>query len=291
LVNFSRKKIDLLAIPKDNFSTAISPRGDLSQDLKDQNVELIIAPSLTYWWISFNMKDQLVGKNKLLRKAIAHAVNIDRYISVFTNNVALKANSIYPPGIPGYRPTSNLPYSYDTKKAKQYLAEAGYPEGKGLPAINYDVRGNSATDRQMADFIKTELGKIGIQVNVTLNTFPGFLKKAREGNLQVWQDGWALDYPDSENILQLLHSDNHSPGPNSTYYTNAKFDALFEKLRYMEDGPEKFKLMEEMEAIVNDDLPWVMEYYRRSYILKHQHLKNYRPSDLVNNFIKYLRVQ
>ncbi|PIP90908.1 MAG: hypothetical protein COW01_01080 [Bdellovibrionales bacterium CG12_big_fil_rev_8_21_14_0_65_38_15] len=292
-LNFRAGKIDLLVVPKDNFSTAVSADGGLSDELKKENVQLIIGPTLTYWWLEFNMTDSVVGgaKNLALRQAISHAIDFDKYISVFTNNVGQKANSIYPPGIPGYDPAKRLPYSYDIEKAKEILAKAGHPEGKGLPVIKFDVRGTSARNRQESQFIKTELSKIGIQVEVIMNTFPAFLEKARSGKLQFWQGGWAMDYPDAENCLQLLVTRNHPPGPNSSYFSNAKFDKYFEQLKMMNEGPDKWALMEEMEGIVHKELPWVMQYYARNYILHQGRLKNFRHSDLIFNYFKYLKVQ
>ncbi|PIK14502.1 ABC transporter substrate-binding protein [Halobacteriovorax sp. JY17] len=289
-LNFKAKKIDFLIIPKDNYSSAVDPNGNLTKELQEEKIKLQIFPTLTYWWLSFNMQDPLLGKNLNLRKAIAHAIDVERYIKVFTNNIGQKSNSIYPPGIPGYDPSSQLPYEYNMEKAKEFLKKAGYPNGKGLPTLTYDVRGVSATNRQQADFVKSELGKVGIKVQVALNNFPAFLEKARQGKLQFWQDGWALDYPDSENVLQLLISKNHAPGPNSTFYSNAKFDKLFNKMKVLPNGEEKIEIMKEMERIIVHDLPWVMQYYSRNYILYHERLNNYRHSDLIYNNFKYLRL-
>jgi len=289
-LNFLAKKIDILVIPKDNYASAIDPSGKLTDELNKQNIQLEISPTKTYWWLSFNMKDPILGKNLNLRKAIAHAIDFEKYIQVFTNNIGQKANSIYPPGIPGYDPSHQLPYEYNLEKARKYLKLAGYPEGNGLPPITYDVRGNAATNRQMAEFIQSELFKIGIKIKVELNTFPGFLNKARIGELQFWQDGWAMDYPDAENSLQLLITKNHPPGPNSTYYSNNEFDTLFNRIKFLSDGKEKQDLMIEMENIISRDLPWIMQYYERNYVLYHDRLKNYRNSDLLSNFFKYLRI-
>lgn len=290
-LNFRSKKIDLLIVPKDNFRNAIDPSGKITNDLSKEGIKLQTFPTLTYWWLSFNMRDPLLGKNRKLRLAIAHAIDIDRYISLFTNNTGQRANSIYPPGIPGYDAAAELPYEYNLEKAKKFLAEAGFPEGKNLPVLTYDVRGASATNRQQADFVKSELAKIGINITEALNTFPGFLEKARKGTLQFWQDGWAMDYPDAENSLQLLVTKNHSPGPNSTFYSNEEFDKLFGQLKSLQDGPEKFELMKKMEAIIHKDLPWVMQYYSRNYILFNERLRNYRHSDLIYNNLKYLNIQ
>lgn len=290
-LNFKSKKLDLIIIPRDNYSSVIRADGSLDKLLVDQGVKLEVSPTLTYWWLAFNMNDPLLGKNLYLRQAIAHAIDFEKYIKVFTNNVGLRANSIYPPGIPGYSPNSKLPYTYDIKKAKELLKKAGYPNGKGLPTFTYDTRGSVTQNRQESQFIKSELAKIGIKIEVQLNTFPAFLIKSRNSKLQFWQGGWAMDYPDAENVVQLLLSNNHSPGPNTSLYKNKEVDKMFEKLRFLENGEEKFKLMADIEKTVSDDLPWIMQYYSREYILRHERLKNYRASDLVYNNFKYLRIE
>jgi oligopeptide transport system substrate-binding protein len=256
-----------------------------------ENIQLQISPTLIYWWIQFNLKDPVLGKNLNLRKAIAHAVNNDKYIQLFTYNVAQKANSIFPPGIPGYSASSELPYKYDLKLAKDFLKKAGYPDGKGLPTLKFDVRGSDTRRRQMGEFIQQELRQIGINIEVIINTFPGFLEKARKGELQFWQGGWVMDYPDAENVLQLLSSQNLPPGSNYSNYVNSDYDKMFKEARELEDNKRKFDLMAKMENLVNSDLPWAMQYYSRNYILSHRHLKNFMYSDIIYNHLKYLKVE
>ena len=290
-LNFLSKKIDVLTIPKDNFNTAIQDDGTISKNLIDQGIKLQVSPTLTYYWISFNMKDPILGKNKYLRYAIAHAIDIERYIKLFTNNTGQQAFSIYPPGIPGYSPSNKLVNEFNLDKAKEFMKKAGFENGNGLPAFTFDSRGNTNTSRQRVEFIKNQLAKIGVKIDIRMNSFPGFLKKARSGDLQIWLDGWALDYPDSENILQLLVTKNHTPGPNSTFFSSKEFDKMFEKLKMVENGPEKYKLMSQMETLVHEQMPWVMLFYNRKYVLYYDHVHNYRYSGIAYNYLKYLRLK
>jgi oligopeptide transport system substrate-binding protein len=101
----------------------------------------------------------------------------------------------------------------------------------------------------------------------------------------------VLDYPDAENVLQLLSSQNLPPGQNYFNYVNAEFDQNFKELREIEDGKRKFELMKKMEDTVNADLPWIMQYYARSYVLSHKYLKNFMYSDIIYNNIKYLKIE
>ena len=124
-----------------------------------------------------------------------------------------------------------------------------------------------------------------------MNSYPAFLEKMRNGQLQIWMGGWTYDYPDAENILELLLGKNSAPaGINDTMYTNPQFDKLFDELKLLPNDETKFKIMMDMEKIVLSDLPWAMLFYQRSYSLYQGNLENYRPSDLVNNFYKYLKL-
>lgn len=290
-LNFLKNNIDFIILNKDHFSIALDKSGKLNPEYKEKNIKLQIAPTLTYWWLAFNMTDPVVGKNLNLRKAIAHAIDIDKYIEIFSNNIALKANSIYPPGVPGYDPTNELPYKYDLAKAKEFMKKAGFPNGKGLPTINYDVRGTSNVSRQMGDFIKAELDKIGIKITININSFPGFLNKAKTGQLQFWQGGWAMDYPDAENTVQLLITKNMTPGPNTSYFSNQLVDENYKIISETKNQSLKKLKMKEVEKIVNEELPWIMQYYSRKYILYHERVKNFRQSDLIYSNYKYLRLQ
>jgi ABC-type transport system substrate-binding protein len=288
---FINNKLDFIVLPQEFYSQVFDDVGNLKENIKAKNMRLQTMPTLTYWWMTFNMKDPLLGKNLNLRKAIAHAVDIDKYIQIFTNNTGQRANSILPPGIVGYDPSATLPYEFNLEKARDFLTKAGYPGGKNLPELVYDTRAESKISNDQAEYFKTQLAAIGIKLKIVKNNFKQYLEKSRTGHLQFFQDGWTLDYPDAENIFQLLASPNHPPGPNASLYTNPEFDKLYETLSKLPDGAEKKAMINKMEKIVNTDLPWVMQYYSRNFILYHDYVKNYRPSDLVWSYPKYLRVK
>ncbi len=288
---FIKNKLDFIILPQEFYSQVFDDVGNLKENIKSTDIRLQTMPTLTYWWLGFNMRDPLLGKSLNLRKAIAHAVDMNKYIQQFTNNTGQKANSILPPGILGYNPLATLPYDYNREKAKEYLAKAGFPNGKNLPELVYDTRGESKISNEQAEFFKDQLSQIGIKLKIVKNNFNQYLEKSRTGHLQFFQDGWTLDYPDAENVLQLLISTNYPPGPNASFYTNKTFNLMYDRLSKLSDGEEKKTLITKMENVVNQDMPWVMQYYSRNFILYHDYVKNYRPSDLVWSYPKYLRVK
>jgi ABC-type transport system substrate-binding protein len=284
-LNFLNQKIDILSIPVDNYGNVIDKNGSLKEDLQKKGISLYKGPSFTYWWLSFNMKDPLVGKNKFLRLSIAHAINRKKLIELFTNGLGVIANSIIPLGIDGHFENS-LPFTYDPDRARLLLKKAGFPGGRGLPPIKLDTRSTDTKSRQRAEFIKKELESIGIKITIQTNTFPAFLTKAKEGNFQFFFDGWTMDYPDAENSLSLLIKKNFPPGPNASFYHNIEFEKLYESYINSKPIPEK---MMKMENLVNEDLPWIMLYYDQKAILVHSKVKNFIPPDFVNNYLKYLK--
>jgi len=288
-LNFLSKKIDMLVLPKDNFSSVIDKKGKLKISLKSKNIQGQLVSSSTYYWFAFNMNDPLLGGNKFLRKAISLAINRDRFIQIFTNNTGLKANSIFPPGVYGHNSSASK-IEYNLEKARNFLKLSGHPNGQGLPELTFDTRNPSTTARQEGEFIRSELSKIGIRVKINTNNFPTFLKKARNGELQFWKGGWIMDYLDPENSLQLLYSKNSPPGPNSSSYMNPKFDQLFDIVNSMREGEEKLKALSKLENIIFSDLPWIMSHYERYYILHHQKVENFRFSDSIPNLYKYIKL-
>jgi ABC-type transport system substrate-binding protein len=288
---FMKHELDFIVLPQDFYTQVFDDVGNLKEEIKSKNIRLQTMPTLTYWWLSFNMKDNLLGKNANLRKAIAHAINMDEYIFKFTANTGQRANSLLPPGVFGYDPNVTLPYQYNIEKAKEFLVKAGFPGGKGLPEIYYDTRTESKISFEQAEFFQNELAKIGIKLKIVKNNFKKFLEKSRTGHLQFFQDGWTLDYPDSENVFQLLISTNFPPGPNASFYNKKELNDTYNKLSQLQDGEDKQLLINKIEKTVNEDLPWIMQYYSRNFILYHDEVKNHRPSDLIWSYPKYIRLK
>ncbi len=279
--------LDASTLPKDNFDTAIT-NGELKPELKAKGMGLSKTEEAVIWYLNFNMKDKIVGGNNSdLRHAIAMAIDRDEEIRKFTNGRGVKAASIVPRVIAGSTGRPDLVGDYNVEKAKEYLAKAGYPGGKGLPPIKYDMRGSSTDLKQQAEFYKNSLAAIGINMEMVVNTFPAYLEKEKNGNLQFFRGGWVADYPDAENFLFLLYSKNISPGPNASNYQNPEFDKVYEKLATMSASPERTALIKKAEDIAFKDGVWSMLYYPILYNIYHGWTKNYRPNELILNQDKY----
>jgi len=79
-------------------------------------------------------------------------------------------------------------------------------------------------------------------------------------------------------------------GPNVSNYQNKAYDALYEKMREMNNGPERLALIQEMDAILKADKIWISGFYPMAYSLQHQWLEPRKPSGLINNTLKYIKL-
>ena len=287
---FLKREIDLLTVPKTFIPKLYDPNGELSAELKSKDVKLMHFPILANRWLSFNMRNPLLGKNDFLRRAIAYSIDYTKYVQVLSQNTNLRANSILVPGISGYLPAKDFRFKYDPALAKAYLKQAGFDKPEKMPTITYSTRGNQSIHLLEADFIKTHLEAIGLKVKIEVLAFPDFIRKGRAGELMFFTDNWLFDYPDGENILQLLVSRNF-PGVNKSAYSNSLIDKLYDELKQTTSMDQRDRIIQQMEEIVFNDLPWIPLMYESSFVLQYPEIKNFRKSSIIRNYVKYLKIE
>lgn len=288
-LTFGKGKIDYITIPKDNFESVITPDAGLVEDFAKKGITLLKNTSLDLTYIAFN-HDMDLFKNVKLRRAMSLAYDPIESNKLFYNNTAVPAQSIIPPGVAGYIEGMKNPYQgQNIEAAKKMLAEAGYPNGKGLPEITYDCPSNT-TSRQMGEYFKKMMALIGINIKVVTNPWPQLQAKITNRQVQVYGIGWGADYPDAENFLQLLYGPNKSPGANGSGYDNPEFNQLYKSASVMQHSPERTALYEKMYRIAMEQIPFIFGMHRQNYILKNGWLKNYIPSDFDWGHSKYLNI-
>lgn len=280
-------ELDVGGIPKDQFAKAITPTQELTPEMSQKGLILDINPTLDVTYTFFNMDDPILGKNRKLRQAMSMAIDRDKMIQIFYNNRAIKAQTVIPPGLGGYDPKYVNPYGvYNLEKAKQLIAEAGYPEGKGLPPFTFTTL-TSTTSRQMAEFDKDSWSKIGIVLNIETTDWPTFLSKIDKHEVQIGGIGWGADYPDAQNFLQLLYGPNKAPGPNAANYDNPEFNALYDQFKVMGESKQRNELYAKAAKLAAEDCPWVLGVHRKSYSLIYKWVLNYFFRDIGYGYSKY----
>ena len=294
---------------------------EVRAEYQDKGFRLDKFVDITSWLIGFNMLDPVIGqgdtpeqqqRNRKLRQAISIAIDWEEFSKIFPKKSGETAMNPLPGGIFGSRhgtPEGLNPVTHrivdgqivrrPIADARQLMAEAGYPDGRdaksGRPlVINYDYYALPTPERKAEiDWVVKQFAKLGIQLEVRATDNNQFQDKVRKGKHQVYWLGWLADYPDAENFLFLLYGPNgktRSDGENTSNYENAEYDALFAKLKLMDDGPEKQKVIDRMSEIVQQDAPWSFGYFPYSSAAVQGWLHNARPTVLIRDPGRYMRV-
>lgn len=290
-LQFLAGKLDLSTIPKDEFSNALLPTGELSPTLQKKGMILVKATGYNVTHFAFNMAHPLLGKNKTLRQAMSMAFDVGGFIHLFFNGTAIPAQGLIPPGLEGYDPDYKNPYrQLNLAKAREYLAKAGYPNGKGLPVFEYATTAETL-GRQSAEYFQKNMAAIGITLKINSYSWPQFQEAIKAQKAQIWNDVWNADYPDAESFLQLFYSKNVSPGPNDSNYMNPEYDKLYESAVLLPAGSRRTAIYKKMAAIIVEDCPWIFGVHRMNYTLVQPWLKNYKPNEFDHSRYKYYRVE
>jgi oligopeptide transport system substrate-binding protein len=293
MLKFLSGGMDWIGIDRDNF-VKMAVKDDKGFHLQPEyagKFELYDEPRLsTEYWV-FNMKDPLIGKNKALRKAIAYALDSAAFVAKMRNGRGVAVSTIVPPPIAGSERDVKVEwYRNDLAQAKKLLAEAGFPEGKGLPELTVEIRSSTTQSRQDFEFNRAELAKAGIILKASFQTFSAYLQRVESGNFQIAISGWQADYPDAENFYQLLYGPNKVPGPNSSSWANAEYDKLFEQARFMDNGPERFALFAKMHELIREDVPVIFVWSDIAVGLHQKWVKGFKRNMMIDVPFKYFDV-
>ncbi len=309
---------DSAGISSEHFDQAVrvpvEGGAEPSQEMVERGIRLSTSVAATIFYFGFNMKDSVVGgdseRARKLRQAIAIAVDMEEYLSIFANGRGIVAHSPLPPGIFGrldgreeINPVTHVWSEGRAQRrplddAKRLLAEAGYPEGRnartGQPLVLYfDTTARGPGDRPRVEWWRKQFAKLSIQLEVRETDWNRFQEKIRKGTQQFYGLGWSADYPDPENFLFLLHGPQAragEQGANSSNYANRTYDALFDRMKSMPNSAERQALIHRMVDIVRHDAPWIFGFHPKDYVLRHEWLGNEKPNNMAGNTLKYLRV-
>ncbi len=280
---------DWFDIPSDSFAAAVDS-GSLSPELSEKGMKVDITPAMDVTYVGINMVDPVLGKSKLLRQAMTLAFDSEDYIQRFMNGRGIKAQSPIPPGLSVYDPQYRNPLAeHNILKAKKLLAEAGYPEGKGLPEFEYESLADTK-GRQQGEYFAQSMAKIGIRIRINSNSWPQLLTKLKERKATLFGLGWTAVYPDPQAFFMAFYSKNISPGPNATNFVNSDFDRLYEKSLTLKDSPARDAVYRALRDLVVDQAVWIHVSHRLNYRVLHGWIDNFKWSEIGLSYPKYIGV-
>ena len=210
--------------------------------------ERIMVPRAQSRYMGMNQNLYEPFKDKRVREAIAISLNQEAMIKGLYDGAAFPLNGIITPGVAGYNPDLP-PIPYDPERAKQLMAEAGYPEGQGLPPVQVTCEPKCKDE---ITYYADQLNKVlGMPVSVNVMERATFIKSMNAGEVAFFPWGWTAGYPDAMYYLAQMW---YGPSPyNRARYNNPEYDRLIEEAQGTIDEAKRYKLYQQAEKVILDD--------------------------------------
>lgn len=289
------KKAELLEFKKGNLETVFrlplemidDVVGELEDAKKGGNRPYVmqVVPALSVFYLGFQHKLPPFD-NVDVRKAFNYAVDKETIVTYTLQGEGRAAmNGIVPP-FKGYDYENVKGYEYSPELAKEHMAKAGFPNGKGFPEMTLQINpGGGDRNVQIAEVVQKMLGEnLGITINIEQMQFAQHLENLETGKALFWRSGWVADYPDPENFLNLLYG-GHVPADLSTKayinpmrYQSPKYDSLLSIALREVDKAKRFELFRQADQAQIDDAAIMPIFYDENTRLIQMYVKNF-PSN------------
>ncbi|MBE0663523.1 MAG: ABC transporter substrate-binding protein [Bacteroidales bacterium] len=265
-LEFIKGKLDFMSGIDASYKDELLTRsGDLNPKYNDR-IQKITQPYLNTEYLAFQVNPELaVSKDnplmiKEIRQAINHGFDRKRMMRFLRNNIGEPGLfGFVPPGLPSFDSNAVKGYNYNPVLARELLAKAGYPNGRGLPDITIAT---NASYLDLTRYIQHQLNELGFNICIDVNPPATLREMIAQARVPFFRASWIADYPDAENYLSLFYSRNFTPaGPNYTHFNSKDYDLLYEKAMTETIDSVRYSYYRQMDQIVMDQAPVVVLYY------------------------------
>ena len=224
--------------------------------------------------------------NPLVRKALTLAIDRKKIVENITRGNEIPASGYVYASMNGYQSPGNI--HFDPEKARQLLADAGYPNGKDFPKVEILINTQEA-HKIVAEAIQAMWKEhLNVEVGLINQEWKVYLDSQYNLKYDISRSGWIGDYMDPITFLQIFASDS---GNNQTGWGNERYDELVRLVNTTGDQEKRLEMMQEMENILLDELPIAPIYwYTRKYLLSPV-VKDWNPKLLDFHPYKYIDFQ
>lgn len=252
--------------------------------LRDKE-EFHVEPNMGISYIDFqNQKEPFTNPD--VRKALSLAIDRDYLANTVMQGIGAPAANFVPAGVSDVEGGTYFEditrknnggdffnikdYESDVAKAKELLAKAGYPDGKGFPVFEY-MTNDAGYNKPVAEYLQSCWKEaLGINMDIKIVEWATFTPTRRAGDYQIARDAWSLDYDDPSNLLNLLKS---TSGNNSALYKNPELDKLLDEANSTNDVAEHYEKLHEAENMILEDAAIAPLNYRNEFWLQNPKLK------------------
>lgn len=240
------------------------------------NEDYYVDPIIGTYYVSLNLNKEPFNV-KEVRQALSLAIDRDYVAETLMQGTYTAATSFMGPGWVdtdgsefqanannGEPYMDNSDFEANVEKAKQLLADAGYPNGEGIPQLTYSTN-DTGYHKVVAEYLQQAWAEIGIDLKVETVEWASFTPMRRNGDYEISRNGWVGDYTDPSNMLELLYSTN---GNNDGKYNNPEFDAAIDESRSTVDPEARSAALHKAEDIMMEDMACLPIAYYNDFWLQ-----------------------
>ena len=263
---FSAGELHFIKVPVSQFDRVLSQRNPLTLSPQYDGIyHFEASPESGFIYTNFNMADERIGyhpnpeqnhRNQALRCAMVKAFDWEKRNEIFFYDIGRVFPGVIPPTVSEYDPGADTAYiQRDLQEAKDLLQANGWDAGT-VPTLEYGFP-NSVTERQIFEQFRNFMMDVGYPADkirpVIFATYGDYQRAYSQGKITLINSSWTMDYPDTENLMQLYYGPNAAPGSNSANYNNPDYDRLYETAAAMEESPERTEIYRQMNQMLMDD--------------------------------------
>ncbi|UVE51743.1 ABC transporter substrate-binding protein [Haloferax larsenii] len=267
------------------------------------NAELARTEGINIGYMAFNMASREEFRDKRVRQAVSYAINTEAIVNEIYSGFATQASQPLPPNVLGHNDSLD-PYPYDPEKAKSLLEEAGYGDGFTFELATFqNPRGYNPSPIQTAETVASNLGDVGITVEINQQSFGPFLEYTAQGRHDACFLGWYTDNADPDNFMYvLLHpqveDDKLTEGQdwvsfdtegyntsNRSGWANKEYMDLVEQGQSSYDDAEREELYKEANQLAHDEAPWVYLDYAEELRGVSKRVSGFKPAAISGPYL------
>jgi oligopeptide transport system substrate-binding protein len=245
------------------------PQGKIDVYKRDYPQLIQIKPYMGVYFYRLNVTNPVL-KDRRVRRALAMAIDRKAIVEYVTRGGQAPAHFFTPPDPGGYICDSSIPD--DVPGAQKLLAEAGYPDGKGLPPVEILIN-TSGNHRAVAEAIQQMWTKnLHIDARIVNQEWKVYLDSMDNLNYCAVRSGWIADYIDPFTFLSIMVSHG---GNNQTGFANPEYDRLISASAEAPDQAARFDCFQKAEAILLEEAPVMPLYFYTRVYLKQPSVKGW----------------
>ncbi|HBY94158.1 MAG TPA: hypothetical protein DEP84_09385 [Chloroflexi bacterium] len=303
------ERIVLRHVPDRSTQRLLMENGDVDFALQiapddaralESNPDVVVQAVPTTSEFDFPLKLRGALEDVKVRQALAYSFPYDDAIQGIRGGFGERNYGPFPKGITGYTEEGLIKYDYDPEKAKQLLDEAGWKDTDGDGIRDKDgtplkleiwTIAALAYEKEAALLWQSALKDIGVDLNVVeQSAIASFVTATYNRDAAADAYGWVISmfFPDPHDIARQYSKDSFD-GLNTSYYSTDKTDAMIAEGAQMEPGPERTKLYEELQQIINHDSPHIWIWLEQKILVYRKNIKGfvYNPVDYIREFRYY----